>query len=164
MTAQNEAKKGFLVCIAGPYHAIRQESGQAFGGANECIALLKKVADVVELVPTNSRAARSEWSGAGLPACTIMPTRRRDVSVCLAELLNRGYGERATLLVGFGEKDRDAAEGKTVYFYPILPGREEVCWQELMEEALPKLLHGTYGGRYQQLQLARHDSFLKELK
>ncbi len=164
MTAQGEAKKGFLICIAGPGHVIEQENGAAFAGAKDCIDLLKRVADVVELVPTNSRSARSEWAGAGLPPCIVVPTRRREVSVCLAELLSRGYGSRAALLIGFGEKHRDAAQARDVCFYPIIPGREAVCWHELVEEALPKFLHGTFGGSYQQKQIARHDSVLKELE
>ena len=40
-----------------------------------------------------------------------------------------------------------AANG--VAFVPILPGREADSWRRLQEEALPKLLHGTFSPAYQ---------------
>ncbi|EJW98971.1 hypothetical protein EVA_12923, partial [gut metagenome] len=47
-------------------------------------------------------------------------------------------------------------------FFPMLPGQEPECWRELVEEGLPKLLHGTYEGTYQQRLIARHNSLLRE--
>ena len=41
-------------------------------------------------------------------------------------------------------------------FYPILPEQEAMSWHSLEEEALPKLLHGTYTGDYQRRLMARH--------
>ena len=37
---------------------------------------------------------------------------------------------------------------------PILPGREADSWRRLQEEALPKLLHGTFSPAYQAELLA----------
>ena len=37
---------------------------------------------------------------------------------------------------------------------PILPGREADSWRRLQEEALPKLLHGTFSPEYQAELLA----------
>ena len=41
-----------------------------------------------------------------------------------------------------------------VAFVPILPGREADSWRRLQEEALPKLLHGTFSPAYQAELLA----------
>lgn len=162
MAMQIETGKGFLVCLAGPFCAMEQEERVPFNGAKEAIELLVKVADVVELVSTNSRAARSEWSSAGLPMIGVLPVRRRDVSVCLSELMGRGYEPRCCLLIGCGKKDLAAAQELHALFFPMLPGQEAGCWRELVEEGLPKLLHGTYMGAYQQRLVARHNSLLRE--
>lgn len=162
MTAGFESRKGFLVCISGPSRAINAETGTAFVNAAECIRILNLVSDVVELAFTNSRAARSEWGNAGLPPCNVVPTRRREMSICLAELMNRGYMGRSTLMIGCGVQDRDAAIAQGAFFYPILPGQESACWHELQEEALPKFLHGTFNEAYQKMLIARHDSVMRE--
>lgn len=162
MAMQIETGKGFLVCLAGPFCAMEQESRVPYNGAKEAVMMLTKVADVVELVSTNSRAARSEWSSAGLPPIGVLPLRRRDVSVCLSELMSRGYESRCCLLIGYGRKDLAAAQELNAMFFPMLPGQEAQCWRELVEEGLPKLLHGTYLGAYQQRLIARHNSLLRE--
>ncbi|WP_270761590.1 hypothetical protein [Gemmiger qucibialis] len=43
---------------------------------------------------------------------------------------------------------------------PILPGREAESWRRLQEEALPKLLHGTFSPEYQATLLAQLRSVL----
>ena len=47
-----------------------------------------------------------------------------------------------------------AAAANGVSFVPILPGREAESWRRLQEEALPKLLHGTFSHSYQNELLA----------
>ena len=47
-----------------------------------------------------------------------------------------------------------------VSFVPILPGREAESWRRLQEEALPKLLHGTFSPEYQATLLAQLRSVL----
>lgn len=159
-----QAAKGFLVCVASPDHAINRISGSAYSEAVRTIGLLRKVAEVVELAATNSRAARSEWNSAGLEACDILPVRRREIGVCLSELMSRGYEGRNTLLIGFGQDALIAAHQTDSFFFPMLPGSENQCWRALAEEGLPKLLHGTFGGVYQQQLIARHNSVLKTEK
>lgn len=159
---QIEKRKGFLICLSGPGCALDQSRGRAFAGVRECLEQLCRVADVVELTATSTRAAHSEWSCHGLPPCGALATKKRDGAACLAELLARGYDRRKTLYVGCGPRDLAAAQTMGVLFYPILPGREAACWQELGEEALPKLLHGIFAGPYQQRLLARHNSIVKQ--
>lgn len=159
---QAERKKGFLICLSGPGCALDQNRGRAFPGVRECLEQLNRVADVVELTATSTRAAHSEWSCHGLPPCGALATKKRDGAACLAELLSRGYERGKSLFVGCGPRDLAAAMQAGVFFYPILPGREGACWQELGEEALPKLLHGIFGGTYQQRLLARHNSLVKQ--
>ena len=52
-------------------------------------------------------------------------------------------------MVGDAMGDAQAAAANGVSFVPILPGREAESWRRLQEEALPKLLHGTFSPEYQ---------------
>ena len=52
-------------------------------------------------------------------------------------------------MVGDAMGDAQAAAANGVSFVPILPGREAESWRRLQEEALPKLLHGTFSKEYQ---------------
>lgn len=153
--------RGFLVCLASPFCAMDQ-NGKGYSQAVQCLNLLRRVADVVELASTNSRAARSEWAGAGLPVCDVLPIRRRELSACLTELMNRGYEGRYTLMIGGGQQALQAARQNHAFFFPILPGHEEACWNDLAEEGMQKLLHGTFAGAYQQRLIACHNSVFRD--
>ena len=58
------------------------------------------------------------------------------------------------VMVGDAMGDAQAAAANGVAFGPILPGRESASWRRLQEEALPKLLHGTFDPKYQAELLA----------
>ena len=61
---------------------------------------------------------------------------------------------RKVMMVGDAMGDAQAAAANGVAFVPILPGREAASWRRLQEEALPKLLHGTFSPEYQAELLA----------
>ena len=60
-----------------------------------------------------------------------------------------GYLPSHMLVVGdtLGDAALAGAGGRVVF--PILPGREEACWQRLAEEGFPKFLHGSFAGAYE---------------
>ena len=149
-----QVKKGFLICLAGMASLLDRQTGAALPWAKECLRQFGAVADVVVLTPVNVRAAYGEWNGLGMPPCILLCTRRRDLAGCLQEVLARGYEPRRTLLVGGGLWDLEYAREAGMGFFPILAGREDAGWQQLTEEGMPKLLHGMYGGAYQQRVLA----------
>ena len=64
------------------------------------------------------------------------------------------------VMVGDAMGDAQAAAANGVSFVPILPGREAESWRRLQEEALPKLLHGTFSPEYQATLLAQLRSVL----
>ena len=72
----------------------------------------------------------------------------------IATMLACGYESRKVMMVGDAMGDAQAAAANGVAFVPILPGREADSWRRLQEEALPKLLHGTFSPAYQAELLA----------
>lgn len=145
-----------MVCLLGAEYALDAARSQVFDGVKACLERMRIVADIVLLTNLNVRSAYSEWNFHGLPPCTAMCIKRRELAHCVSELLTRGYDRQKVLVVGFGPQCLAAAEKNGVLFYPILPEQEAMSWHSLEEEALPKLLHGTYAGDYQRRLMARH--------
>ena len=59
------------------------------------------------------------------------------------------YPPEQILMVGDAMGDYEAAKKNGVWFYPIVVNNEKESWQQLQEEAYPKLLHGTFDKEYQ---------------
>lgn len=156
--------KAFMVCLMGTEYLLDAARGQVFDGVKACLTRMEIVADIVLLTNQNVRSAYSEWNFHGLPPCTAVCIKRRELAHCVSELLTRGYDRRKVLVVGFGAPSLAAAEKNGVLFYPILPGQEAASWHSLEEEALPKLLHGTYPGDYQKRLMAHHKAALALLQ
>ena len=102
-----------------------------FPGVEYSLHQLHTVADVAVVSAANESAIASEWAR---------------------------YGLATHADVIFGQEVGSTANG--VSFVPILPGREAESWRRLQEEALPKLLHGTFSPEYQATLLAQLRSVL----
>lgn len=155
--------KAFMVCLLGSEYVLDAARGQVFDGVKSCLERMRIVADIVLLTNFNVRSAYSEWNFHSLPSCTAVCIKRRELAHCVSELLTRGYDRQKVLVVGFGPQCLAAAEKNGVLFYPVFPGQEAISWHSLEEEALPKLLHGTYPGEYQQRLIARHGAVMAQM-
>ena len=107
---------------------------EPFPGVEESLRQLHAVADVAVVSAANESAIASEWKRYGL-------ARHADV------IFGQEVGSKANSIA-------QAAAANGVAFAPILPGREADSWRRLQEEALPKLLHGTFSPAYQAELLA----------
>ena len=112
---------------------------EPFPGVEESLRQLHAVADVAVVSAANESAIASEWKRYGL-------ARHADV------IFGQEVGK--VMMVGDAMGDAQAAAANGVAFVPILPGREADSWRRLQEEALPKLLHGTFSPAYQAELLA----------
>ena len=52
-------------------------------------------------------------------------------------------------MTGDAPGDQKAALENGVLYYPILVRRETESWKEFKEQAVPRLIEGTYEGTYQ---------------
>ena len=148
-------RHAFLVILMG-MDVVRSESaGKAYSGAKSCLAQMGQVASVVLLSEMSVRVAWVNWNLYELPPCTPVCLKRRSYTQMVQDL-SREYDRDRVLVVGQGAKALQAALCAGVRFYPIVPQEETVSWAKLQEEALPKLLHGTFGEAYQQQLLDWH--------
>jgi phosphoglycolate phosphatase-like HAD superfamily hydrolase len=74
----------------------------------------------------------------------------------------KGYDSDKILKVGDAPGDYKAAMDNHAFFYPIIPGLEEMSWQRLVDEGLNKFFNGTFAGTYQQMLLNEFDAALPD--
>ncbi|MCI6249396.1 HAD hydrolase-like protein [bacterium] len=133
-----------------------------FPGVEDSLLQLHAIADVAVVSSANESAIESEWTRYGLArhADVIFGQEVGSKANSIASMLACGYESRKVLMVGDAMGDAQAAAANGVSFVPILPGREAESWRRLQEEALPKLLHGTFSPEYQSELLAQLRSAL----
>lgn len=129
---------------------------EPFPGVETSLRQLHAVADVAVVSAANESAIESEWTRYGLSrhADVIFGQEVGSKANSIAVMLACGYESRKVMMVGDAMGDAQAAAANGVAFVPILPGREAESWRRLQEEALPKLLHGTFSPAYQAELLA----------
>ncbi len=129
---------------------------EPFPGVEASLRQLHAVADVAVVSAANESAIESEWTRYGLSrhADVIFGQEVGSKANSIAVMLACGYESRKVMMVGDAMGDAQAAAANGVAFVPILPGKEAESWRRLQEEALPKLLHGTFNPNYQNELLA----------
>lgn len=139
---------------------------EPFPGVEASLRQLHAVADVAVVSSANESAIESEWQRYGLARHTdiIFGQEVGSKANSIATMLATGYESRKVVMVGDSLGDAQAAAANGVAFVPILPGQEGESWQRLQEEALPKLLHGTFGPEYQTELLAALRGVLQSKK
>ena len=156
-------KREFLVCVDtdGACLAPSGESA-AFSGAAQALAELSAVADVVVWGEEGAAVLRAAWNQWHLPQPRgAMSTAAMGKAAALGKLLLCGYQPAHVLVLGATQDALAAAETSAVLYYPILAGRQATSWQRLLEEAIPKFLHGSFAGDYQKQLIAAQQSLLR---
>ena len=128
------------------------EDHGAYPGVKEALAQIANVADIAVVSSANSGALSSEWNRCGLDQyiSLLLGQEVGSKAFCIAELLRiGGYDKAHVLMVGDAPGDLKAAETNSVFYYPILVGKESFSWDRLCAEAIGKLMDGTYAGEYQ---------------
>ena len=64
-------------------------------------------------------------------------------------------------MVGDAPRDLKAAQNNGVFFYPILVNKEGFSWERLLNQAVPKLLDGTFAGEYQEMLIKEFNDSLQ---
>ena len=67
------------------------------------------------------------------------------------------YPGNKILMIGDAKGDLDAAKSNGVLFYPVIPGKEDKSWERFLNEAIEKIVIGTYTGTYE-------ESLIKEFR
>lgn len=128
------------------------EDKKPFEGVKEALEYAHQYGDVAIVSSANRQAVVEEWELYGLLECVdlILAQDVGSKAFCIQELLKKGYDKERVLMVGDAPGDRDAAKKNGVYYYPILVRHEKESWREFVEQAVGKLVGGSYVGAYQE--------------
>ena len=142
--------------------ALPREQREPFVASRVALLRAHEVCDIAVVSSANRGAIADEWGSFGLMECVdeVMAQDVGSKAHCIGELLKRGYDREKMLMVGDAIGDMEAAESVGVYYFPIVPRRENESWKELCDVALQRLFAGTYGGGYQRSKIEEFlDSF-----
>ncbi len=134
-----------------------------FPGVKEGLKAMSRQADIVVVSSANREAVEAEWTRHGLTSYLkdVMTQDMGSKARCIGLQLEEGYETSHVLMAGDAPGDLKAAEANGVFFYPILPGKEEFSWTRLRTEAFPRLIEGTYKGDYQEQLIREFQDLLK---
>jgi hypothetical protein len=66
-------------------------------------------------------------------------------------------------MIGDAPGDMKAAKEVGALFYPINPGGEEQAWERFLNEAMDRILSGSYAGDYEEELIAAFNEGLPDL-
>lgn len=123
-----------------------------FPGVKNALEQMGEKADIAIVSSANPQAVQDEWTRFGFMEFVdyVMAQDAGTKSDCIGSLIARGYVRERILVLGDAPGDARAASGNGVLYFPILAGRESQSWEQLTNEALPRLFAGQYDPDYQQ--------------
>lgn len=134
-----------------------------FPHVRETLERLLGVADVVVVSQTPVEALEREWAEHELDKYVRlicgqeMGTKSQQIAATA-----RHYEKERVIMIGDAPGDLDAARENGVLFYPIVPGQEEISWEEFCRVALDHFFSGTYHGSYEAEKIAQFERALPE--
>lgn len=142
---------------------LSEEEKRPFEGVKEALKYAHEYADIAIVSSANAKAVLDEWKLYGLLDYVdlVLAQDAGSKSYCIQQLLKKGYKNRNVLMTGDAPGDCQAAMKNGVFYYPILVRKEEKSWQEFKEEAVLRLVEGTYVGPYQSEKIKLFEDNLK---
>ncbi|MBQ3422880.1 MAG: HAD family hydrolase, partial [Romboutsia sp.] len=136
---------------------------EPFEGVTEGLEALSKIVDVAVVSSANGEALNDEWGRHDYIRLltALLGQEAGTKQHCIAELKKKGYDTDKVLMVGDAPGDLQAAKNNDVRYYPILVGKEKFSWERLVNEAVPKLMDGTFDEEYQNSLIKEFNDSLK---
>lgn len=121
-----------------------------FPFVNESLTKASAKADIVVVSQTPLEALAREWAEHGIDKYVRMIAGQEHGTKTehLKFAAVGKYPADKILMLGDAMGDMKAANDAGTLFYPIVPGKEEMSWKRLNDEALDKFFDGTFKGSY----------------
>jgi phosphoglycolate phosphatase-like HAD superfamily hydrolase len=130
----------------------------------ESLSKMNEAADTIVVSQTPTDALEREWAEHSI-AKDVRLIAGQELGTKTEHIRFAATGKYPTdkiLMIGDAPGDFKAAKSNQALFYPIVPGREEVSWQRLYEEALDRFFAGRYAGDYEAQLVKEFDASLPE--
>ena len=121
-------------------------------------------ADQIVVSQTPIEALLREWAENGIDSSVqcIAGQEQGSKTEHLQIATGGSYDPTKVLMIGDAPGDYKAAKANNALFFPVIPGREEASWEQLLGEGLERFFGGGYAGAYQEQLLADFDQALPE--
>ena len=115
-----------------------------FRGAASALPLLALGAELMILTSGPAASVIRDWERAGLGpyASSVAGLERGPKTRALLGAMAGRYESGRVLVVGDSPGDLETARAAGVFFFPIVPGREEESWESLASDFLPRFREG----------------------
>lgn len=135
----------------------------AFNGVSEVLNSIVDKVDLVGVSSANEAAVVEEWTRLDLIKLfkEVACQNKGNKAHIIEESLKMGYEKKNTIMLGDALGDLEASKKNGVWFFPIVPGKEEASWARFKEEALVKLLNNQFDQNYQDLLIKQFNEELK---
>ncbi len=136
-----------------------------FPEVSRTLEKIRRMADSIVVSQTAEEALVREWRNAGLQKFVdvIAGAELGSKIESLSTAMKGRYAPERTLMVGDAPGDLETARATGALFFPIIPGGEPASWIELREEALGRVLGGTFSDGYQNHLIKRFEAVLAEV-
>ena len=133
-------------------------------GVKEVLKSASQKADLIVVSQTPLEALEREWAENEMDCYVnlICGQEHGTKAEHIKFSTENKYAADAVLMVGDAPGDYKAAARNNALFFPIIPGREEESWAELLNNGLNKFFSKEYAGAYQQKLLDDFDSSLPD--
>ena len=135
----------------------------AFNGVSEVLHSIVDKVDLVGVSSANEAAVVEEWTRLNLISLfkEVACQNKGNKAHIISESLKRGYKKENTIMLGDALGDLNAALKNGVWFFPIVPGKEEASWVRFYNEGLTKLLSNQFDQNYQDQLINEFNDELK---
>ncbi len=140
------------------------ENVPPFPYVRESLTRLADHADMLVVSQTPVEALQREWEEHGIDSFVHMicgqemGTKTEHLEYATAGKIDSSK----VLMIGDAPGDLKAARANKSRFYPINPGHEEASWERFHDEAIDRLLAGTYDDAYETSLVDEFQAYLPE--
>ncbi|MBU0677571.1 MAG: HAD family hydrolase [Verrucomicrobia bacterium] len=130
-----------------------------------CLDKMHGMADLIVVSQTPEEALVNEWNLHGIDgyvdviAGAELGTKQEHLTLARGDR----YPSDHVMLIGDALGDRKAAQAVGAFFFPIMPGKEDESWQQLMNEGLGRFVDGSFAGDHQQNLIDQFEATLPEI-
>lgn len=133
----------------------------AFSGVVDVIKEASRFCDLLGVSSANPQAVYEEWSRLNLMQYFqfVGCQDKGNKESLIQQAMEKKY--EYCIMVGDAIGDLEAALANHIYFFPILPKKEESSWRRFRTEALPRFIKNQFTKEYQQQLIDEFILFLK---
>ena len=135
-----------------PFKMVRKVLGKALPDA-----------DIAVISSASTASLESDWKKDNLLGCVsqVYGQEFGNKKAQLKAATENKYSNGCMLMIGDAKGDLEAALSAGAWFYPMIPGKEELSWQELFDKYLDIYLAGNFNQSVQDELLDKFNSAIR---